>query len=416
MGNCFLPAYNNIYYRDDYVVISGKSELATVVGLSTEGYKIASSLIKSGIETIIVDENLQMGMILTQEIISTYKEVSNLLEGEALVSLIPMQSAINKADYIFFTPKIRKTDHEAKTEISTRFRDISKNISKNTIIIFCLPVGFTENISNIFELENISGLKEGEEIEYIYAPLQPRTTNALSLGPNKIGSNAQLLLKKADIKLPKSSNFETAEILFFRNILSKYISTTLDLELYKKTPIREDRIKVKNLIGKKESEYLDKITENLFDLKIVLGTLDNGDPSLYITTGVLRSIEGYVKYIVDEIRNIMKERSLKASKTKITLAWSIDKFEMRGERLATLNNVVDRLHDYIGDVNILSQGEYSTQTGRGFTMNMPDMNKTDIVVICSEIDLKFASNIFSFEDKESNTVILKADLLVDHIK
>lgn len=396
--------------------MSGKSEVATVVGLSTEGYNIASSLINSGIETIIVDENLQMGMILTQEVISTYKEVSNLLEGEALVSLIPMESAINKADYILFTPKIRKTGQEAKTEISTRFRDISKNISKKTIVIFCLPVGISENISNISELENISGLKDGEDIEYIYAPLQPRAINALSLGPNKIGVKAQTFLKKTSIKLPKPSNFEIAEILYFRNILSKYMSTILDLELYKKITNRENRIKVKNMIGSKESEYLDNITKNLFDLKIVLGTLDTGDPSLYITTGVLRSIDGYVKYIVDEIRNIMKENSLKASKTKVTLAWSVDKFEMRGERLATLNNVVDRLHDYIGDVNILSQGEYNTQTGRGFTMTMPDMNKTEIVVICSEIDEKFASNIFNFEDKESHTIVLKANLLVDHIK
>ncbi|MFC1754958.1 hypothetical protein ACFL96_16465, partial [Thermoproteota archaeon] len=179
---------------------------------------------------------------------------------------------------------------------------------------------------------------------------------------------------------------------------------------------REDRVKVMDIIGNKESEYLDIITENLFDLKIILGTLDTGDPSLYITTGVLRSIDGYVKYIIDEIRNVMKKKLLKASKTKVTLAWSLDKYEMRGERLATLNNLVERLHDYIGDVNILSQGEYNTQAGRGFTMAMPDMNKTDIVVICSEADEKFASKIFNIEDKESETIVLKADLLVDNFR
>lgn len=396
--------------------MSGKSELATVVGLSTEGYSIASALIKSGIETIVVDENLQMGMNLTLEVVSAYNDVKKLLEGEALVGLTPMQAAINKADYIFFTPKIRKTDQESKNEISTRFRDVAKNVSKDTIIFFCLPVGFNENRTNISELENISGLKEGEEIEYVYTPLQPKTTNVLSFGPNDIGDKAQKIIKKAGIKLPKPFNFETAEILYFRNILSKYISTTLDLELFKKTPIREDRIEVMNIIGNKESEYLDKITENLFDLKIILGTLDTGDPSLYITTGVLRSIDGYIKYIIDEIRNVMKIKSLKASKTKVTIAWSLDKYEMRGERIATLNNLVERLHDYIGDVNILSQGEYNTHAGRGFTMAMPDMNKTDIVVICSEDDEKFASKIFNIEDKESETIVLKADLLVDNYR
>ncbi len=107
-------------------------------------------------------------------------------------------------------------------------------------------------------------------------------------------------------------------------------------------------------MGTNESEYLDKITENLFDLKFVVGTLDTGDPLLYLTTGVLKSIDGYVKYVVDEIRNVMKQNELKASKTKVTLAWSVDKYEMRGERLAVLNSIKERLHDYIGDINILN--------------------------------------------------------------
>tara|TARA_B100001971_G_scaffold187507_1_gene188253 strand:- start:2434 stop:3675 length:1242 start_codon:yes stop_codon:yes gene_type:complete len=412
----FSTPNSNIPNKRIGLVLDGITGLATIVGLSTEGYSVASTLIQNGIETIIVDENLQMGMKLTPDIISSYGEVSNLLEEETLVSLESMQSSINRADYILFTPKIRKTDQEAKAEVNTRFRDIAKNISKNTIIIFCLPVGFNENKVNIAVIEKMSGLKEGEDFEYIYAPLQPRSKNVLSLGPQKIGEKAKEIFKKAGINLPKASTLEISETLYFRNILSQCIPKVLNLEVYKKIPNRDERLKIKNILGTNESEYLDKITESLFDLKFVVGTLDTGDPSLYLTTGILKSIDGYVKYVVDEIRNVMKQNELKASKTKITLAWSVDKYEMRGERLAVLNSIKERLHDYIGDVNILNRGEYTTQAGRGFTMTIQDMNKTDIVVICSEEDQKYASKVFNLDDKKSETVVLMADLLVNNYK
>ena len=390
--------------------------LATIVGLSTEGYSLASALVQNGMETIIVDENLQMGMKLTQEVVSSYNEVGNLLDGDSLVNVEPMPSSINRADYILFTPKIRKTDQEAKTEVNTRFRDIAKNISKNTIIIFCPPAGFNENRVNISVIEKMSGLQEGEDFEYVYAPLNPKSKNILSLGPQNIGKKTKEILFKANIKFPKSTALETSEALYFRKILSRYIPKALDLEIYKKIPNREERLKIKKNMGPNEPEYLDKITENLFDLKFVIGTLDTGDPSLYLTTGVLRSIEGYVKYVVDEIRNVMKENELKASKTKVTLAWSVDKYEMRGEKLGVLNSIKERLHDYIGDVNILNHGEYTTQAGRGFTMTIPDMDKTDIVVICSEEDEKYVSKVFNLNDTKSETIILKANLLVDQYR
>ena len=415
-GKLFSTTNSNIPNERIGFALDTKTELVTIVGLSTEGYSLASALINNRMETIIVDENLQMGMKLTPDVISSYGEVSKLLEGETLVSLEPMQSSINRADYILFTPKIRKTDQEAKTEVSTRFRDIAKNISKNTIIIFCLPVGFNENRVNIAVIEKMSGLQEGEDFEYIYAPLQPRSKNVLSLGPQIIGDKTKEVFKKAEIKLPKASTLETSETLYFRNILSQYIPKALDLEVYKKIPNRKERIKIKKILGTNESEYLDKITENLFDLKFVVGTLDTGDPLLYLTTGVLKSIDGYVKYVVDEIRNVMKQNELKASKTKVTLAWSVDKYEMRGERLAVLNSIKERLHDYIGDVNILNRGEYTAQTGRGFTMTIPGINKTDIVVICSEEDQKYASKVFNLDDETSETVVLKADLLVDQYR
>ncbi len=397
-------------------ILSGESELATVVGLSTEGYEIASKLIQNGVETIVVDENLQMGMKLTSEVASSHISVSDLFDGEMLVGLIPMGTAISKANFIFFTPKIRKTNQEARSEINTRFRDTIKNLSKNSTIFFCLPAGFNENRANISLIERMSGLQLHEGFEYIYLPLGPSSKTTKVMGLEKKADEKTLgILKHAGIRPPQSTTFEASETLYFRRILAKYVSIAIDLEVYKRIADSDERRIVKRISGYKEV-YLDTITENLFDLRLVLGTLDTGDPSLYLTSGILKSIDGYAKYLVDGIRQIMREKELKASKTRIIISWSIDKYEMRGDRLSVLDSIKDRLHDYIGDVNILSKGEYVTQSGLGITRIMPDINKVGIVVICSEKDKDYASKVFNLNDRDPSTLALNADLLVDQIE
>jgi hypothetical protein len=394
-------------------VSGGESELATVVGLSTEGYSIASGLVKSGVETIIVDENLQMGMRLTSEIVSMYSSVGSLLEGETLVGLEPMDSAIHRAKYVFFTPKIRRRDQEAKAEMGIRFRDTAKSIAKGSTIIFCLPVGFKESRGNVSMVEKMSGLNSNEGFHYIYAPLKPRTKTPLVLGvEGKVDKKMLDIFKQAGIKAPQPMGYDVAELICFREVLASCLPIALDLEVCKKIGDRDERSSMKKVLQNKDV-YIDNVMENLFDLRFALGTLDTGDPALYLASGVFKSVEGYAKYLVDEIRQVMREKDLKASRTKVTLAWSVDQFEMRGERLAMLEGIADRLRDYIGDVNFLNGGEGNQVSSGGYSRIMTDVNKIDLVIICSEQDQAYTANSFNLKDKQTDTIVVKADLFID---
>lgn len=402
-----------MFRRGIILVSGGESELATVVGLSTEGYSIASGLVQSGVETIIVDENLQMGMRLTPEIVATYSSVGSLLEGETLVSLEPMDSAIHRAKYVFFTPKIRRRDQEAKAEMATRFRDTAKSISKGATVIFCLPVGFKESRGNISMIEKMSGLNPDEDFHYVYAPLKPRTKTPHVLGvEGKTDKKMLDIFRQAGIKAPQATGYDAAELICFREVLAGCLPIALDLEVCKKVEDRAERSKMKKALQYKDV-YIDQVMESLFDLRFALGTLDTGDPALYLASGVFKSVEGYAKYLVDEIRQVMREKDLKASRTKVTLAWAVDRFEMRGERLAALEGIADRLRDYIGDVNFLNGSEGNQSSSGGYSRMMTDVNKIDLVVICSEQDHEYAVKSFNLKDKQTDTIVLKADLFID---
>ncbi len=76
-----------------------------VYGLSTEGYAIASQMAIKGADVSIIDESTPSAISLKAEIAKTYPNVSSLKEDEPLLAMVPIDVAISKAQYLFFTPK-----------------------------------------------------------------------------------------------------------------------------------------------------------------------------------------------------------------------------------------------------------------------------------------------------------------------
>ena len=97
-----------------------------VYGLSTEGYAIASQMAIKGADVSIIDESTPSAISLKAEIAKTYPNVSSLKEDEPLLAMEPIDVAISKAQYLFFTPRIRKTGQDIKTEIHSKFKELVK--------------------------------------------------------------------------------------------------------------------------------------------------------------------------------------------------------------------------------------------------------------------------------------------------
>lgn len=143
-----------------------------VYGLSTEGYAIASQMAIKGADVYIIDESTPSAISLKAEIAKTYPNVSSLKEDEPLLAMEPIEVAISKAQYLFFTPRIRKTGQDIKTEIHSKFKDATASLKKKSSVVFTLPTGFGGNNENISLLEHVTGLEVGKDISYFYYPLE----------------------------------------------------------------------------------------------------------------------------------------------------------------------------------------------------------------------------------------------------
>ena len=372
-----------------------------VYGLSTEGYAIACQMAIKGADVYIIDESTPSAISLKAEIAKTYPNVSSLKEDEPLLAMEPIDVAISKAQYLFFTPRIRKTGQDIKTEIHSKFKDATASLKKNSSVIYTLPTGFGGNNENISLLEHVTGLEVGKQISYFYYPLED-----LNQQPKFIGSfNGKEDSILADLlttgkKEKKFVAISSSEHFHAINVLSRFSSLSSILEVCRYV---QDDITKNDLSSDDFQEiFLDNMIGGLFDLKSLGSSFESANTLMYLINGSVKGIDGYIKKLIDEIRSTLKKNDLKASRTKIALSWTLDQHEMRGDKIEMLQNLTSRLRDYIGDVEAYEHPN----------SDLFHSDKTTIIVACSKIDFE---NIEK-NKQDTNIIVIKANPLCEIIQ
>jgi len=372
-----------------------------VYGLSTEGYAIASQMAIKGADVFIIDESTPSAISLKAEIAKTYPNVSSLKEDEPLLAMEPIDVAISKAQYLFFTPRIRKTGQDIKTEIHSKFKDAVTSLKKNSSVIFTLPTGFGGNNENISLLEHVTGLQTGKNISYFYYPLED-----LNQPPKIIGSfNGKVDPVLSDLLTTNKNEkkfvaISSSEHFHAIDILSRFSSLCSVLEVCK---YAQDEITKNDLSSNDFQEiFLDNMINGLFDLKSLGSSFEGSNSLMYLINGSVKGIDGYIKRLIDEIRATLKKNDLKASRTKIALSWTLDQHAMRGDKIEMLKNLTLKLRDYIGDVEAYEEPDF----------NLFHSDKTTIIVACSQSDF---DNIEK-TNQDSNLIIVKANPLCETLR
>ena len=140
------------------------------------------------------------------------------------------------------------------------------------------------------------------------------------------------------------------------------------------------------------------MVDNLFDLRSLGSSFEGASSLTYIINGSLKGVDGYIKKLIDEIRLVLKRNELKASRTKILLLWSLDTYEMKGEKHEKLDELETKLKDYIGDVESIQK-----------SLDIFQNDKTVIVVACSQLDYDSLLN----NKNDDELIIIKANPLCE---
>jgi len=372
---------------------------AVVYGLSTEGYEIASAIAKKGVNISIVDEAQRMAFTLRPEVARTYPNVNALKEDEPLLGLEPEDVAIGNSSYLFFAPRIRKTGQEVKGDISTKFKDALKSLKKGSTIIYNLPVGIGGNNENIALAEHVTGLTVGSDLNYYYMPIGPEKFENPLLGSFKAksdGAMAKFLHDYAQGKL-KFLDLGSAEFTHAIRVLSHYSAVAGIFEMckYITEPTAKQGLEHENF----REIYVDNITNGLFDLRVIASSLEGAGSLMYLVNGSIKSMEGYIKHLIDQIREVLKKKELKASRTRVAIVWTLDSNEMRGDKLDLLAILESKLKDYIGDV----------ERHQGDTFDLYHSDKTTITIACSKQDYEAIAK----SGPKSDMILLRANPLCE---
>ena len=367
-----------------------------VYGLSTEGYSLACQIALNGGDVQIIDESTPSAITIKNDIAKSYPNVQALKDDEPLLSMTPIDTAVSKAQFLIFAPRLRKAGQEIKTELNSKFKDAVSNIKKGCTVVYCLGTGFGGNAENISLLEHVTGYKIGKSVSYLYYPVTSEDNKTI-IGSYDGKPDDRLISLLSLEKNTKFVSITAAEHLHAINILKRFSDITSILEVCKFT--KDEKIKNELNSNEVNEIYLDTMIDNLFDLRSLGSSFDGGASSLtYLINGSLKGVDGYVKKLIDEIRLVLKRNELKASRTRILLLWSLDTYEMKGEKHEKLSELQTKLKDYIGDVESIQS-----------PLDIFSNDKTIIIVACSKSDFDYISK----NKKDNDYIIIKANPLCE---
>lgn len=339
-------------------------------GLTSEAYSLAGDLVDKA-QVTIVDETLQMAMDLEPGFLKKNPNLQEVMAGEPLLGVKPVEQVLGGAQVVFFTPKLRRPSDETLIEAGSKLRDLARYLSKGVVLVNSLPTGPGGNSENIMLVEKATGLQVGATLTYAYMPLRPKDSKPAVV-------SAAGLQEKGPLQSlgfsTNSQNVFSAELEYASSVMESAVASVTEIEMARRA--REARVTMR----KASDVYLDEFAKYLYELKAIQSSEETGESISYLAGATLKSFDNYVRYVVDETRDVLKEKQLKASRTKISLLWNLDRYEMRGERLQVAESIQQRLRDYVTEVDIVSRAR-----SKGGS-ELLDPLKHNVVIVCSKED------------------------------
>jgi hypothetical protein len=347
--------------------------MVAMYGLTSEAYRLAAELVEKA-QVTIIDETLQMAMELDPAFLKKNPNLQEVMAAEPLLSFKPLEQVLGEAQIVFFTPRLRRPSDETLIEAGSKLRDLSKYLTRGVTLVNSLPTGPGGNSENLMTVEKQTGLQVGVSLAYSYMPLRPGEPKPAVV--SAAGMDEKNILAALGFAV-NSQNIFSAELEYASNVLEAAVASVTEIEMSRRA--REAKVALRQ----PSEVYIDEFSKYLYELKAIQASEETGESISYLAGAALKSFDNYMRYIVDETREVLKEKQLKASRTKISLLWSLDRYEMRGERLQVAESIQQRLRDYVTDVEVVSGAKIKGGP------ELLDPLKHNVVIVCSRDDQDF---------------------------
>lgn len=407
-----------------------KGARVVVYGLSTEGYDLAKPMAVAGADVWIIDEATPSAIQLKPEVAQTYPDVHTLRADEPLLSVVPIDTAVSRAQYLFFTPRLRAGPVESDADLSAKFKDATRNLPKMSSAVYCLPVRMGGNADLVTLLEHTTGHEAGLTISYYYYPLggpggpPPSVGMAGAPGPGHgrgaagadddgkraaaaAGGGAAAgrgaggaapaspdmvlseLIAAADGKAREFLPLKPAESLHAIRVLSNFARLYSMLEVYRLARGKRaasDAPSAEPLAAEHRSLLIDDMFSGIYDLKLLHVSFDSPGTVTSQINSCFRGLANYTRHIIDTVRRIVRSYDLKASRTRVVVSWRFDPHMMRTDKSEALSALAGLLRDHVMDVVVYNWFDMAAPAA-GVAGDIYQSDKTIILVACTVADL-----------------------------
>ena len=154
--------------------------------------------------------------------------------------------------------------------------------------------------------------------------------------------------------------------------------------------------------------YVDQLASLIYDLTAIQSSEDVGEPITYLAGAAVKSLENYERYMVEETRDLLRELQLKASRTRVLVAWSGGQVrDPRRQARVTAQSLTEKLQ------GLCDRREAGRRRGPGRD-DLIDSYKHSVAIVCTPADFEWFKGLKK-RFRSSEITILKATTAIGRV-
>lgn len=299
---------------------------AAVYGLSKEGLSFAARLRSVGYEVYLIDEVLQAS--LSPSAIPSFEE---LVKEEALAPLASMSAALQASELLIFAPRLK--GELPSDYVKQALRNISRYMRKGTVLVALCPLPFGIVAELVELIQAFSGLSGGKEFSLCYMP-NPHIIG-ISAGAEKGMAG---LIRALGLRREAACSLQEAELLYVKLLIDRLSDVASAIELGRRG------------VRSRRTVFLDEFVEEVYDLQVVVSSLEESDHLKQLSSPILRIMRAYTKYLHERIRLTAKEKGMRLGALTLYLVWNTEQNSVRPAKALALADLTAKMRESFGEV------------------------------------------------------------------